>query len=335
MTAHTKGLLATFEVGDNGNLAIGSEDKTSLLTIVDEDGIDFAALYHAADARRLAACWNLLDGYPTAELEGVTLAEFVASHPELAEKALIAAYASIFAERGAANYLEVKGARPELGPFTITLQRTEGLTPVEKLEAVTKQRDAAYVMAGKSGLERDKFAQQLKAANRKIAAMAELLRGASPFLDYVQSGACHISNDDVSEAIELSDRIAAALAGELPDHFAGAGKMVELNAYDAGYLNDFGGGNVGWWHDYIRSELDRAHDFYQSQLVDGNHVEQTLAMAPEGWQLVPVEPNVQMLAAFVEAGGKAISGYKAMLAAAPKPQGGAPCNTGLPSSKSD
>ena len=141
MTEHTKGLLATFEVGDNGNLAIGSEDKTSLLTIVDEDGIDFAALYHAADARRIVACWNLLDGYHTEELEGVTLAEFVASHPELAEKALIAAYTSLFAERSATNYLEVKGARPELGHFTITLQRTEGLTPVEKLETMTKQRD--------------------------------------------------------------------------------------------------------------------------------------------------------------------------------------------------
>ncbi|MGL6388688.1 hypothetical protein ACSZND_03290 [Aeromonas hydrophila] len=141
MSEHTKGLLATFEVGDNGNLALGSEDKTSLLTIVDEDGIDFAALYHAANARRIVACWNLLDGYATEELEGVTLAEFVASHPELAEKALIAAYASLFAERGATNYLVVKGTRPELGPFTITLQRTEGLTPVEKLDAMTKQRD--------------------------------------------------------------------------------------------------------------------------------------------------------------------------------------------------
>ncbi|HHQ4697422.1 TPA: hypothetical protein ACSP2Q_000064 [Aeromonas veronii] len=152
MTEHTKGLLATFEVGDNGNLAIGSEDKTSLLTIVDEDGIDFAALYHAADARRIVACWNLLDGYPTKDLEGVTLAEFVASHPELAEKALIAAYSSLFAERSATNYLEVKGARPELGPFTITLQRTEGLTPVEKLEDMTKQRDvlldAVYAVQG-------------------------------------------------------------------------------------------------------------------------------------------------------------------------------------------
>lgn len=39
----------------------------------------------------------------------------------------------------------------------------------------------------------------------------------------------------------------------------------ELDLYDAGLLNDFGGGNVDWWQDYIRSELGRAHDFYQSQ----------------------------------------------------------------------
>ena len=157
MSEHTKGLLATFEVGDNGNLALGSEDKTSLLTIVDEDGIDFAALYHAADARRLAACWNLLDGYATEELEGVSLAEFVAKQAYLNEmttndglnismsgmalQMVAASFAGQFKANGATNYLELSGSHPETGPFTITLQRTEGLTPVEKLDAMTKQRD--------------------------------------------------------------------------------------------------------------------------------------------------------------------------------------------------
>src|SRR5690554_6903113 len=37
--------------------------------------------------------------------------------------------------------------------------------------------------------------------------------------------------------------------------------------YDAGFLNDFGGGNVSWWHDYIRSELERAHDHYAQQFI--------------------------------------------------------------------
>lgn len=37
-------------------------------------------------------------------------------------------------------------------------------------------------------------------------------------------------------------------------------------AYDAGLLNDYGGGNVEWWHDYMRAELARAHEFYEEQL---------------------------------------------------------------------
>ena len=33
----------------------------------------------------------------------------------------------------------------------------------------------------------------------------------------------------------------------------------------AGLLNDYGGGKIEWWQDYIRAELARAHEFYQSQ----------------------------------------------------------------------
>jgi hypothetical protein len=44
---------------------------------------------------------------------------------------------------------------------------------------------------------------------------------------------------------------------------------LTLDRYDAGLLSDFGGGNVDWWQDYIRSELDRSHDFYQSQAAHG------------------------------------------------------------------
>jgi hypothetical protein len=41
-----------------------------------------------------------------------------------------------------------------------------------------------------------------------------------------------------------------------------------MDVYDAGLLNDYGGGNVDWWHDYIRSELGAAHDHYQSRCDD-------------------------------------------------------------------
>lgn len=42
-----------------------------------------------------------------------------------------------------------------------------------------------------------------------------------------------------------------------------------LNEYDAGLLNDFGGGNVEWWQDYMRAELARAYECYQFQIQSG------------------------------------------------------------------
>jgi hypothetical protein len=44
-----------------------------------------------------------------------------------------------------------------------------------------------------------------------------------------------------------------------------AGEPVALDAYDAGLLAYYGGGDVDWWQDYIRAELGRAHDHYEAQ----------------------------------------------------------------------
>ncbi|BAK66850.1 hypothetical protein SLG_21750 [Sphingobium sp. SYK-6] len=41
---------------------------------------------------------------------------------------------------------------------------------------------------------------------------------------------------------------------------------MTIDAYDAGLLNDFGGGDVNWWQDYLRAELGRAHDFYAAHI---------------------------------------------------------------------
>lgn len=35
--------------------------------------------------------------------------------------------------------------------------------------------------------------------------------------------------------------------------------------YDAGLLNDYGGGNVEWWWDYLRAEIGRANDHWRQQ----------------------------------------------------------------------
>jgi len=37
--------------------------------------------------------------------------------------------------------------------------------------------------------------------------------------------------------------------------------------YDSGCINDFGGGNVGWWQDYIRGEVQRCNDYWRSQIA--------------------------------------------------------------------
>lgn len=39
---------------------------------------------------------------------------------------------------------------------------------------------------------------------------------------------------------------------------------VEIKPYDTGLLNDFGGGNVGWWFGYIRDLLTDAHAHYRA-----------------------------------------------------------------------
>lgn len=41
---------------------------------------------------------------------------------------------------------------------------------------------------------------------------------------------------------------------------------VEAVDYDAGYLNDFGGGNVEWWWDYLRAEIERANEHWRGQI---------------------------------------------------------------------
>ena len=38
-----------------------------------------------------------------------------------------------------------------------------------------------------------------------------------------------------------------------------------MDQYNAGLLGDGGGGDVQWWQDYMRAELNRAHKFYCEQ----------------------------------------------------------------------
>jgi hypothetical protein len=43
--------------------------------------------------------------------------------------------------------------------------------------------------------------------------------------------------------------------------------------YDAGLLNDFGGGDVEWWQDYLRTEIGRANEYWREIHLQQIHAE--------------------------------------------------------------
>ena len=73
MSEHTPGKLMLEEVvSDSGHikhLCPVDVDGLSLLTVVEHEGVKFAAVYSDDDARRLVACWNACIGAPTEDLE--------------------------------------------------------------------------------------------------------------------------------------------------------------------------------------------------------------------------------------------------------------------------
>ncbi|GJC03809.1 hypothetical protein KAM385_08380 [Aeromonas hydrophila] len=199
MTAHTKGLLALFRNGQS----VGSTDGTGVCEVWPRDENGFPDSEGKANARRIVACWNLLDGYATEELEGVSLAEFVAKQAFISQfdandginlsisgvavQLLAASFAGQFKASGATNYLELSGNHPETGPFTITMQRTNGLTPAQKLAAMTKQRDVLReALDGVQGVMNNSQGVAGWHKNGAIATWDELLPEVAAALEFVE-----------------------------------------------------------------------------------------------------------------------------------------------------
>lgn len=90
-----------------------------------------------------------------------------------------------------------------------------------------------------------------------------VLRAAHPYRELaVYEGKANI------ESGLLTQDEAQAMAAELrsaADELSPR-EAPELDEYDAGLLSSAGGGDVEWWQDYLRAELGRAHEFYQSQM---------------------------------------------------------------------
>lgn len=63
-----------------------------------------------------------------------------------------------------------------------------------------------------------------------------------------------------------------------------------IEAYDAGLLSDYGGGDVGWWQDYIRAELARAHDFYAHQIESA--LSPVLASGEDNGTRIKYDPEI-------------------------------------------
>jgi hypothetical protein len=43
--------------------------------------------------------------------------------------------------------------------------------------------------------------------------------------------------------------------------------VADFPDYDAEMLNDYGGGDVSWWQDYLRAEIQRANEHWRAALA--------------------------------------------------------------------
>jgi hypothetical protein len=112
---------------------------------------------HEENARRIVACVNMCEGIETEKIEGKTLEQYVSEQAfisgmtihdgvnfglhGLACQMLAASFAGQFKGSNAINYLEVGMSHPEIGPFIVTIQRTEGKTPHQFRLSAEQQRD--------------------------------------------------------------------------------------------------------------------------------------------------------------------------------------------------
>lgn len=90
-----------------------------------------------------------------------------------------------------------------------------------------------------------------------------VLRAAYPYRELVVSeGKAQIESGLLTE--DETKAMAAELRSVADD--LSPRDTPELDEYDAGLLASAGGGDIEWWQDYLRAELGRAHEFYQSQM---------------------------------------------------------------------
>lgn len=132
------------------------------------------------------------------------------------------------------------------------------------LAALIALRDAVQKSGKLNGREYDGLGIQVNNAIKGE-------QGAQVHRDRLADNIHHLLNDGHPDNITVPPTEFDALAlgivltvARLRKHRA----PDELDTYDAGLLGGTTSYTVEDWHDYIRSELAQAHDFYQSQ-IDG------------------------------------------------------------------
>ncbi|ELY1969548.1 hypothetical protein SL040_000774 [Aeromonas salmonicida] len=198
MSEHTKGLL---RVG-KGHAVVADHPVPEMSG---SDALDYygghmvAESVTAGNARRLVACWNLLHEFDTEAIEAGTFADFIGQQVYMHEienanrgelrlsdvsmQLMAAGFAGKMKANAAENYMEFGLFHPETGHITLTVQRSEGLTPAQKLGAMTKQRDV----------------------------LLEALNGVQGVMNYSQGVAGWHRNGDIATWDELLPEVVTAL----------------------------------------------------------------------------------------------------------------------------
>ncbi|MEH8253358.1 hypothetical protein [Aeromonas veronii] len=199
MTEHTKGLLALFRNGQS----VGSVDGYGVCELWPRSDEGFPNCEGKENGRRIVACWNLLHEFDTEAIEAGTFADFISQQvyqheienansgelrlSDVSLQLMAAGLAGKMKANAAENYMEFGLFHPDTGPITITVQRAEGLTPVEKLEAMTKQRDVLLdALNGVLGVMNNSQGVAGWHQNGVIATWDELLPEVATALEFVE-----------------------------------------------------------------------------------------------------------------------------------------------------
>ncbi|WP_421295779.1 hypothetical protein [Aeromonas sp. 604534] len=199
MTEHIKGLLALFRNGQS----VGSVDGTGVCEVWPRDENGFPDSEGKANARRIVACWNLLHEFDTKAIEAGSFADFIGKQvyqheienansgelrlSDVSLQLMAAGFAGKMKANAAENYMEFGLFHPDTGPITITVQRAEGLTPAQKLAAMTKQLDVLLeAMYAVQGVMNDSQGVAGWHKNGDIASWDELLPEVVAALEFVK-----------------------------------------------------------------------------------------------------------------------------------------------------